>query len=885
MPSRATWPLVGRAEQLELLDSAARVGPVVVGGAAGVGKTRLVAEWAACSDGRRIVRVVATRATATIPFGAFAAWAGVTDATDLPVSAPGRLDALRAIVGRVVEGTPPIVIVDDAHLLDPGSAAVVLHLSLHTEATVVVTVRSGCPMPDPIAALWLDGTGTRLDLAALSEAETATLVAARLGGRLHPAAQQRLWDLSLGNPLCLREATEAAVEQGQLLAEGASWTWTGELAGSRRLDDLVAERLGRLDDADDRRALELVALGEPLDLDVLEDLVGVDRVADLERRGLFSLVPSSSGPKARVVHPLYAEVLRAAIGPLAARRLRGELVRAVVKRGQVSDPLRVAVWSLESDEADLGCEVLVDGANRALQLLDWELALQLAVAAESAGGGTPARRVQAEALASLDRRPELDALLARLAADPDPASRASTAVLRAYLSAWARRDAAEARQVLADAITVAPVAARGVLASTDATFAVHALDLAGAIRRADEVRSTEPSTPSLRLQGLALDGVARAVRGEPEAAIAVIERHLGEIVAITPDDPIPAGYAATGLHHALTQAGRVDEAAAFFAHVLADIDVARERWFRALPAWLLGRLETDRGRLTTAVGLIADGLDLMGDDSPFWFGRPAMAAADLATAAAQHGDARRAAEALEWAERRSDGWMPMTAGHRLIARAWVAAAHGAMTDAGALAVVAADHYDRYGADYLTVRALSVAVRCGGARGVAARLAELAACRPAPYACAMAGLGTALADGDGDGLDAAAEALAAIGIRLVAAEAAVQAASAHRRHGVRQREAAARRRARELLAGCERAATPLLVGFEDGPLVAELTAREREVVLMAIGGRTNREIAAALRISLRTVNSHLNHAYTKLGTSDRHELRRSQVPPPGAGGRG
>ena len=41
--------------------------------------------------------------------------------------------------------------------------------------------------------------------------------------------------------------------------------------------------------------------------------------------------------------------------------------------------------------------------------------------------------------------------------------------------------------------------------------------------------------------------------------------------------------------------------------------------------------------------------------------------------------------------------------------------------------------------------------------------------------------------------------------------------------------------------------------------------------MAATGRSNREVADALGLSVRTVNSHLNHTYAKLGTSDRDDL--------------
>ena len=51
----------------------------------------------------------------------------------------------------------------------------------------------------------------------------------------------------------------------------------------------------------------------------------------------------------------------------------------------------------------------------------------------------------------------------------------------------------------------------------------------------------------------------------------------------------------------------------------------------------------------------------------------------------------------------------------------------------------------------------------------------------------------------------------------------------------------------------------------------LTGSERRVALMAAGGRTNREIAEALFITLRTVELHLTNAYRKLGVGKRTEL--------------
>ena len=56
----------------------------------------------------------------------------------------------------------------------------------------------------------------------------------------------------------------------------------------------------------------------------------------------------------------------------------------------------------------------------------------------------------------------------------------------------------------------------------------------------------------------------------------------------------------------------------------------------------------------------------------------------------------------------------------------------------------------------------------------------------------------------------------------------------------------------------------------------LTAREREIALLVAGGRTNREIAAQLVLSIRTVEAHLRTIYGKLGLRSRVELTRAMA---------
>jgi DNA-binding CsgD family transcriptional regulator len=117
-----------------------------------------------------------------------------------------------------------------------------------------------------------------------------------------------------------------------------------------------------------------------------------------------------------------------------------------------------------------------------------------------------------------------------------------------------------------------------------------------------------------------------------------------------------------------------------------------------------------------------------------------------------------------------------------------------------------------------------------------------------------------------------------GVPLELARALVALADLERR---RRRHAAARRATDEAWELCRTAgALPWLGRIEQGRVqrsgrrtaeASALTAPEQRIAALAAGGSTNREIAAACFVSVKTVEASLSRVYRKLGVRSRTEL--------------
>ena len=250
-PPGAAWPLVGRAAELERIAArraaAADGRGVVLSAPAGVGKSRLARDAVvAAGAGRRVGAAgsSATRSAAAVPLGAFAGLMPADVRSDEPLELMRRsAEALRERAG----GRPIVLGVDDAQLLDPTSAALVLHLTDDRHGVRRRDGAHGEPCPDAVQSLWKDAGAVRLDLETLSEAETRRRWSRRCWARLWRSARGAgSTTAAAATSLYIRELLLGALADGALQERGGFWRLTRRPPPSRSLTELIEARMAEL---------------------------------------------------------------------------------------------------------------------------------------------------------------------------------------------------------------------------------------------------------------------------------------------------------------------------------------------------------------------------------------------------------------------------------------------------------------------------------------------------------------------------------------------------------------------------------------------------------------------------------------------------------------
>lgn len=865
------WPLVGRERELGRIAAAIDRPPpagVVLVGASGVGKTRLATEALnqARAHGATVEWAVATEAAASIPFGPVAQWLphaqeDVTSLLELLRRAAESL-AERAQGGRVVLG------IDDAHLLDRASAALVHHLVLSSTASVLMTLRTHASPPDAITALWKDGLVEWLEVKPFSRSELEWLAGVALGGEIDGATVRRLWELCRGNALFLHELVAGALEEGTLARAGELWRARGPLGTSTRLTEVIQARLGRMED-DVRGIAEIVALGEPLGAALLEAIVPEAALEAADRAGLLDVVPDPRRMTLRLAHPLYGELLRAIVPPLRRRAICRQLAGALqdLRGRRRDDLLRLAVWRMESGvRADPA--LLANAAKQAsAAFFDHELAERLARAAIEVGGGAEAERILAETLFSQGRAGEAEALLAQLEGTAPAGDRPHIALLRANTLFWGLGRALDAEQVLRDAEELLLESHwRDEAAVLRATIAFSRGRTRAALDGVVSILGRTDPHSRTGLRALTLATGAWAFAGRPEHAVAVAEGAVPPPGSTVGELPLAGDRLLTALCVAYRLAGRLRQAEALAeSRYQAAVDRGAQE-LQAPWALLVGESALARGDIEAAVRWLREAAYLLRERGWFFgvYSR-AWCLGSLAEASALLGDVSGAEAALAEADATTPErfFVP----NRERGRVWLAAARGEISTACVLAAQAAQIAVDLGSLMVEAVGLHDIARLGQPAGVVGRLEELAAQLEGRLPTAYAAHAAALTTGDGPGLDASSAVFEEFGATLLAAEAAAEAAHAHRQQGRTGSALTSSNRSRQLLEG-RRIRTPAL----DLPrMPVPLTVREREVANLAAQGLSNRDIAQRLVVSVRTIDNHLYNLYAKLGVRSRTEL--------------
>ena len=938
-PRRVADRLVGREPELADLVRAVSAPPgvVVVEGEAGIGKSRLVAELPAHAPGRRYLTGGCELVQEPFPLAAVleAVYGGAAAlpersrlspvtgalvpllpelADRLPPAPPPLEDQLaerhrlfRAVATLLGELGPAVLVLEDVHWADAGTADFLAYLTARMPAglAVVLTLRSGA------ASVWESvarSAPVHLTLRPLPPEDVAALAANLLGTAEVPARfAGSLHELTAGIPFVVEEVVAG------VLARDTPARFAAAGPGPQRYDDaldaadvppalrdVVRPRLDALDeqtreildaaavyglDPDERVLAAVVdrdvgtvvrALGRALTAGLLhsDDSSGQIRFRHaLARQVVYQALPA---PSRRWLHQRVAEVLEAGPEP----RPVGQLAHHFRLAGRRDDFVRYAEAAAERARA------LGDDAAAARFLIQAVESPGLPPQVRVRLAGTLARAAvhgltQSEAAPVLDRvladtdvppgdRGELRFMLGRLLRQQGEALRGYEEIERSTADLAGRPDQlARALAILAvpDIVTGRPVAEHEARCAEAERVAARAADPAvdvavGIAAVSLRIELADPSAGDLMTDLLARPALAGVPREHARACLnwAQGALHVGDVA----------------LAERMLAEGRAVAAATEYLRVSSILDLVS------------ASVDRTAGRLT---GLERRARQLVREPSDFTAANldaEYLLGAVLATTGDQAEAEQRLRTVLATAEDCGALW-PLVPARASLSRLLLAgdrAAEAAAVASDGLAVLRVKGNGIWAAE--TVLCLVEAHEALGdaqaAAGVVSELADGIGCREAPAARAYLAHCRAILAGSGDQLlSRAQEDFLKLGLRYEAARAGERFGlswwqrhreAKHVQDALRSYDAlGAERDVARLLRVMRRSGVPVPYPWRGGrrSYGARLSPREYEVARLAAAGRTNQQIAEQLYVSRRTVESHVASTLRKLGGHSRKDL--------------
>ena len=893
---------------LEAAAAAARRGEprvVLVEGEAGAGKSSLLVRFAAGLADARVLRAGGDEAELLLPYGIV----GQLVASARGIGRrPGLLAAelsdgvdplavgadLVMWLGQVSRGQQmALAVIDDLHWADGPSARALLFAVRRLQADRVLVLMSA--RPGELSRLgegWLrflagDHRAGRIRLGGLGPEEVVALGQALGVCDLPRRAVSRLLEETGGNPLYCRAALEEA-RPGRLGLDGT-------LPVPRSLAGMVLALVGALSPAARQLVEAAAVLGHHCELAAAARLVDladpVPALGEALAAGILMEEPDGAAAGIGFSHLLVRRAVYGDLSPARRRRLHRRAAGLVDRDRALGHRVAAAAGPDEGLAAELeaaGRDARRHG--RAAQAAAW-----LVQAAALSGQPEAADRRLMDALEILVTYGEVaqaEILAVRMGtAGPDArrswllgaldflAGRGDAAEVH-LLDAWQAHDPAR------DPVQGAAAASRLAL------LCLVAGRIPEAIEWGERAAAVGAAPVAMRHRALGVLAIALGAAGRgPEglARLAFLPAAPAEVPRKDTDTLVMRGIARAG---AEDLAGAIADLSAAAARMRAGVPLRGPSQclsYLAGAEWRLGSWDDAvvHGELAVSLARDADRVWEFG----LVHGVAAMVPALRGEWEAARAHVRLAADAARAS--RAPGTITAAA----IGQAFLAMARGDLADViGAAAAVrgtgraqSVGVLRRYDWRILEIDALIGLGRLGEADTALAELeAVLPSTGPPSALVAAARLRGDMAAATGHKA-AAATAFEtawrrARGLRVPLAMAQLEISDARRLRAVGQpREAAARLRsarqrltalgARPYLEICDRelAAAGVPAGPETAPALPGLTPAEQAVARLVAAGRSNRQAAAELYVSVKTVEFHLGHIFDKLGIRSRKDL--------------
>jgi DNA-binding CsgD family transcriptional regulator len=308
-----------------------RVAVVTLGGEAGVGKSALIDSLAghAAAAGDQVLRGGCTVVLSEpIPYAPIAGALRSAGISTKELGAVNRAELFEGILARLVAARDPagrqLLALEDLHWSDVGTMELVGFLARNLPAghLVALTYRTDEPPADPAAQVVLEAIAAsrqvrRLDVQRLSMADVAKLFTEH---RQRPASEHELQILqsrSGGNPFIVTELIEAGVLDTL----------------PPRLQDVLTMRAAGLEPDAHRVVQSLAVLGRPVSQQLLDGIAGLtpdatlDAVAECVAAGIVVVEPG--GREYAFRHALTQEALLAQMLPGERQRIHQRIALAL----------------------------------------------------------------------------------------------------------------------------------------------------------------------------------------------------------------------------------------------------------------------------------------------------------------------------------------------------------------------------------------------------------------------------------------------------------------------------------------------------------------------------------------------------------------------------